>query len=132
MSGVDRIMILSSDLSLLGKLASAMRQADFDVICAADVEGGLERLDGAEVSLVILDELLTVDSWRLCRCIDRVFNMGIILLGSRPSEEVWAGAEEVGFDFYMERPVSFPELGARAKALVRRNKRAVVVTGGIS
>ena len=119
---MDRILILSADLRLLDRLAPAMRKADFDVVCAADIADGLKRLDEAEVGLVILDEFLSVDSWRLCQRIDRVFDIGIILLGRRPSQEVWASAEETGFDFYLEKPVSVPELGARAKALLRRRE----------
>ncbi len=119
---MNRILILSSDLRLLDKLAPAMRQADLDVVCAADIADGLKRLDDAEVGLVILDEFLSIDSWRLCQRIDHVFDTEIILLGTRPSEEAWAGAEEIGFDFYLEKPVNFPELGARAKALLRRKE----------
>ena len=119
---MNRILILSTDLRLLDRLAPAMRRADFDVVCAVDIADGLKRLDESEVSLVIVDEFLNTDSWRLCQRIDRVFDIGIILLGTRPSEEAWAGAEEAGFDFYLEKPVSFPELGARAKALLRRRE----------
>ena len=119
---MNRVLILSSDLRLLDKLAPAMRQADLEVVCAADIADGLKRLDDAEVGLVILDEFLSIDSWRLCQRIDHVFDIGIILLGTRPSEEAWAGAEEIGFDFYFEKPVSFPELGARAKALLRHRE----------
>ena len=119
---MSRILILSSDLRLLEKLAPAMRQADLDVVCAADIADGLKRLDNAEVGLVILDEFLSIDSWRLCQRIDRVFNTGIIFLGTLPSQKAWAGAEEAGFDLYMEKPVSFHELGARAKALLRRRE----------
>ena len=119
---MNRILILSADLRLLDKLAPAMRQAEFDVVCAADIADGLKRLDEAEVGLVILDEFLSIDSWRLCQRIDRVFDIGIILLGRRPSKEAWSVAEDTGFDFYLEKPVSFPELGARAKALLRRRQ----------
>jgi len=117
---MNRILILSSDLRLLDKLAPAMRQADLDVICAADIAEGLKQLDNTEVGLVVLDEFLSIDSWRLCQRIDKVFDIGIILLGTRPAQEAWDGVEEIGFDFYLEKPVSFPELGARAKALLRR------------
>ena len=99
-----------------------MRQADLDIVCACDSADGLKRLDDAEVGLVILDEFLSIDSWCLCQRIDRVFNTGIILLGTLPSEQVWAGAEEAGFDLYLEKPVNFRELGARAKALLRRRE----------
>ena len=116
---MNRVLILSSDLRLLDKLAPAMREANLDVVCAADITDGLKRLDDTEVGLVILDEFLSIDSWRLCQRIGRVFSTEIILLGTRPSEEAWAGAEETGFDFYLEKPVSFPELGARARALLR-------------
>ena len=119
---MNRILILSADLRLLDRLAPAMRQADFDVVCAADIADGLKRLDEAEVSLVIVDEFLSIDSWRLCQRIDRVFDIGIILLGTRPSEEAWSMVEGTGFDFYLQKPVSFPELGARAKALLRRKE----------
>ena len=99
-----------------------MRRADFDVVCAADIADGLKRLDESEVGLVIVDEFLSTDSWRLCQRIDRVFDIGIILLGTRPSEEAWSMIEDTGFDFYLQKPVSFPELGARAKALLRRRE----------
>ena len=119
---MKRILIFSSDLCLLDKLAPAMRQADFDVVCAADIADGLKRLDEAEVSLVILDEFLSIDSWRFCQRIDQVFNPAIIFLGTQSSKEAWANAEETGFDFYLEKPVSFSELGARAKSLLRRKQ----------
>ena len=119
---MNRVLILSSDLRLLDKLAPAMRQADLEIVCAADIADGLKQLDDAEVGLVILDEFLSIDSWRLCQRIDRVCDTEIILLGTRPTEEAWAGAQETGFDFYLEKPVNFPELGARAKALLRRKE----------
>lgn len=119
---VNRILILSADLRLLGKLAPAMRKDDFDVICATDIAEGLKQLDKSEISLIILDEFLNIDSWRFCRRIDRIFDTAIILLGTHPSDEAWTMSEETGFDFYLEKPVSLPELGARAKALVRRQE----------
>ena len=117
-----QILILSSDLSLFSDLAPAMRRADFNVLCTTDISEGLKRLDEAEVNLVILDELLAVDSWRLCRCIDQIFDTEIIFMGKRPREEAWSIAEETGFDFYLEKPVSLLELSARAKALLRRKE----------
>ena len=83
---MSRILILSSDLRLLDELAPVMRQADLDIVCACDSADGLKRLDDAEVGLVILDEFLSIDSWCLCQRIDRVFNTGIILLGTLPSK----------------------------------------------
>ena len=117
---MNRVLILSADLSLLNKLAPVMRQADFEVVCAATITDGLRQLDEAKVNLVILDEFLPIDSWHLCQRIGRMFNASIILLGSRPSEEAWDNADETGFDYYMEKPISFSELNARTKALIRR------------
>ena len=119
---MNRVLILSSDLRLLETLAPAMRQANLDVVCAADIADGLRRLEDSEVGLVILDEFLSLDSWRLCQHIDRVFDTKIVLLGTRPSKEAWAGAEETGFDFCLEKPASFAELGAKAKALLLPKK----------
>jgi len=119
---MNRILILSADLTLINRLAPAMREADFDVACAADIAEGLKQLDQSKIGLVILDELLPADSWRLCQRINHVFNINIIFMGSQPDSEAWCVAEETGFDFYMEKPVSFPELSTRAKALLRRRK----------
>ena len=119
---MNRILVLSADRALLDKLAPALMRAGFDVICTADIADGLKRLDEDEISLVILDELLPVDSWRLCQHISQLFSAGVIFLGSRPAEEAWAKVEEIGFDFYLKKPVSTAELNARARALLRRKE----------
>jgi DNA-binding response OmpR family regulator len=119
---MNRILILSADLHLLDRLAPAMRQAEFDVVCASDIAEGLKRLDETDINLVIIDEFLATDSWQLCQRIGQLFHTTIIFLGSRPSQEAWAGAEGTGFDLYLEKPISPHELSARAKALLRRKE----------
>jgi two-component system response regulator VicR len=114
-----KALIIDSDPVWTSQLASALSQADFDVLSASDCPQGLSKLDETRPKLVILMETLP-DSEQTCSQIRESHNIPIIILGSDPSEEAWARALSWGADAYLRKSTSKPELVSRIKAILRR------------
>ncbi len=97
-----------------------------DIQCQADIatDGltGIEKFDGGDYELVILDIMLPVmDGLDVCKRIRGKNKLTpIIMLTSKSSELDRVLGLEIGADDYITKPFSIPELLARVKAQFRR------------
>ena len=93
----------------------------------ADADRALERLEGGEYDLLILDLLLpgSRDGIELCREIRaRGIPSKVLMLTARDSVENKIEGLDAGADDYLVKPFSFRELLARLRALTRRTEVA--------
>jgi CheY-like chemotaxis protein/uncharacterized protein YbaR (Trm112 family) len=118
---MNEVLILSSDTFLKQKSTSVLSEAGFRVATASALHEGLSKIDKESFDIIIIDEELPdADNYLACQKIHDSSRTPIVLLGGKVSEDVWNRVEELGFDFYLNKPFSPRELVARIKALLRR------------
>lgn len=119
---MNQILMLSSDPVLKQKNVEALIKAGFQITAVSDLLEGLLKIDKNGFDVIVIDEELPdADIYRACQRIRQSLETPIILLGSEADEKVWSKVDNLGFDFYLKKPLSPKELVARVKALVRRS-----------
>jgi len=117
---LNKILILSGDPVFKLKNIEALTQTGLKVALAADLLEGVLKIDKESFDVIIIDEELPdSDNYLACRRIRHSSEIPIILLGSQADEDVWDKVEELGFDFYLKKPVNPTDLVARVKAVLR-------------
>ena len=108
-----------SDITLL-HLTHAGHSVDTAFTCA-EAETLLAK---AEYDLILLDIMLPDRSGdELCRTIRKGCDCPIIFMSCLEDGDTIVGALKSGGDDYMVKPVRYPELLARADAVIRRSKK---------
>jgi two-component system copper resistance phosphate regulon response regulator CusR len=117
-----RILLVEDDADAAAVLAKGLRERAYAVDAARD---GLEALDLAatnDYDLIVLDLLLPhIDGLEVCRRLRRDgLTTPILMLTARGEPDQRVQGLDVGADDYLPKPYHFPELLARARALLRR------------
>ena len=117
-----RILLVEDDADAAAVLARGLRERAYAVDTASD---GLQALDLAatnDYDLIVLDLLLPhVDGLEVCRRLRRDgLTTPILMLTARGEPDQRVQGLDVGADDYLPKPYHFPELLARARALLRR------------
>ncbi|MBQ2830596.1 MAG: response regulator transcription factor [Oscillospiraceae bacterium] len=108
-----------SDITLL-HLTHAGHSVDTAFTCA-EAE---ELLAKTEYDLILLDIMLPDRSGdELCRTVRKSCDCPIIFMSCLEDGDTIVGALKSGGDDYMVKPVRYPELLARADAVIRRSKK---------
>jgi DNA-binding response OmpR family regulator len=123
-----RLLVVEDEPDLAQALAAGLRREGYAVDIAADGGTALERLAITEYDLVCLDlGLPDVDGREICRRIKSapVDNQGkaprVLMLTARDALDDRVAGLDDGADDYLVKPFSFAELGARLRALARRD-----------
>lgn len=120
---MNKILVMSSDPILKRKNLEVLVSSGFQVADVSDALDGLLMVDKNGFTAIIIDEeLADIDGYRACQKIRQYSQIPIILLGTEPSEDVWAKIDELGFDIYLKKPVSPRELVAQIKSIMRRTR----------
>jgi two-component system copper resistance phosphate regulon response regulator CusR len=119
-----RVLLIEDDAAIARVIKRGLEQAQFDVDVAGDGEQGLDMAASGIYSLLILDLMLPkVDGWRVCEELRlRRNRVPILMLTARGALEDKVRGLEIGADDYLSKPFEFPELLARVRALLRRDK----------
>jgi two-component system response regulator MtrA len=120
-----RILLVEDDPSIREVTAIGLRAAGFEVDTAADGAAGLERWRQAQPDLVLLDVMLPrLDGLEVCREIRRESTVPIVMLTARGDTIDVVVGLEAGADDYVRKPFEMPELVARIRAALRRQRTA--------
>ncbi len=120
---IDSILIIESEPTLRGELASALREAGFATASVPDYPEELLKLDEFKPDMIIMDEILPGgDGMEVCYQLRSTFGIPVVLLGEDSSDEMWERVMEAEVDLYLIKPFSYRELVARVKAILRRYK----------
>jgi DNA-binding response OmpR family regulator len=135
-----RLLIVEDEPDLASALQVGLRREGYAVDAVHDGAAAGERLAATPYDLVCLDlGLPDVDGRELCRRI-RSGELGVpgeppprvLMLTARTSLADRVGGLDDGADDYLAKPYSFEELGARIRALLRRdtvNPGAIIRVG---
>jgi len=102
-------------------VAAALERDGYKVLQAVTGEAGLEMLEQAQPSLVLLDLILPgMDGLEVCRQIRAKTDVPIIIVTGRDEEVDKVVGLELGADDYITKPYGVRELLARVRAMLRR------------
>ena len=130
MPSQQRILVVEDEPTLAAAVAARLRAEGFDVDVAPDGPSGVARASDAPPDLVVLDVMLPgLDGIEVCRRIQAVRPVPVLMLTARADETDKLVGLGVGADDYMTKPFSMRELVARIRVLLRRVDRARELAG---
>ena len=100
----------------------------FDVVTefVLDFDSAVRFLDENEVSLVLLDiNLDNRSGFELCKIIRKKYNMPILFISARTSDDDVLTALNIGGDDYIKKPYTLNILLAKVKAILKRYEAQV-------
>lgn len=120
----DRVLIVDDDEAVLRLLTMTVKTAGFEPDTAAGGEEAMNKLNGGEYALLLLDiNLGGMDGFQV---VERLRQRGervpvIIVSGRREDCDTLYGLD-IGADDYITKPFNPVTLGAKIKALIRRSR----------
>jgi DNA-binding response OmpR family regulator len=122
-----RALLVDDDASLVSMLSQYLAGGGFEVLWAASAEEGLAKLRGESFDVVVLDVMLPgLDGLELLQRLREAHDVPVLMLTARGDDTDRIVGLELGADDYLAKPFNPRELLARLKALVRRQRRAVI------
>ena len=121
---MTRILVVDDSPINLKLVSAALAPAGYEIVTAQNGREALQRVEGIEPDMVILDVMMPeLNGYEVCRRLRQRANLGqlpIMMLTANDSLEERINGLEAGADDYMSKPFEVPELQARVKALLRR------------
>jgi DNA-binding response OmpR family regulator len=121
---MNRILVVEDDDLISRVVKRGLEQSGYRVTVAADGESGLRLAKAGEFELLILDIMLPgIDGLQLCERLRAGRHATpILMLTAKGALDDKVQGLESGADDYLPKPFEFPELLARVRALLRRDK----------
>ncbi|HWG29744.1 MAG TPA: response regulator transcription factor [Steroidobacteraceae bacterium] len=119
-----RLLIVEDDAELSEALSALLRQSGYEVDAHADGRQALNALLTSDYDLAIVDLMLPgMSGLALVRNLRRQ-NRGlpVLVITARDALEDRVGGLDAGADDYLVKPFDMPELEARVRALLRRQR----------
>jgi DNA-binding response OmpR family regulator len=127
---VMRIIVIEDEADLASALAKGLRREGYAVDIAGEGAEALDRMVYTPYDLVLLDlNLPGIDGLEVCRRIRAQADPQprVLMLTARDGLDDRVVGLDEGADDYMVKPFDFPELLARVRALVRRDRSGSAV-----
>ena len=120
-----RVLVVEDEPVIRGAVVDRLRAEGFTVHEAADGPSAVEAFESHTPDAVVLDVMLPgFDGLEVCRRIQAVRPVPVLMLTARDDETDLLVGLGVGADDYMTKPFSMREVVARLRALLRRVERA--------
>jgi heavy metal response regulator len=119
-----RILLVEDEKKLAAFIKRGLKEASHAVDVADNGVDALFQAESNPYDLIILDIMIPgKDGIQVCRQIrKRGIETPVLMLTARDDIEDKIQGLDAGADDYLTKPFSFPELLARVRALLRRNK----------
>jgi two-component system, OmpR family, copper resistance phosphate regulon response regulator CusR len=119
-----KILIVEDEPKVAGALKEGLESEGYDVTVARTGEEGYFYASSQGFELIILDIMLPGrDGVEILQTLRRQgARIPVLLLTAKDAVEDRVLGLDAGADDYLVKPFAFPELGARIRALLRRNK----------
>jgi DNA-binding response OmpR family regulator len=119
-----RVLVVDDERTIAESVAARLRAEGFTVDLAHDGPTAVAKAQEAQPDLVVLDVMLPgFDGLEVCRRIQAVRPVPVLMLTARDDETDLLVGLAVGADDYLTKPFSMRELAARVHALLRRVER---------
>src|SRR5260370_265170 len=120
-----RVLVVEDEESFSDALSYMLRKEGFEVSVAATGTAALTEFDRTGADIVLLDLMLPeMSGTEVCRQLRSRSHVPIIMVTARDSEIDKVVGLEIGADDYVTKPYSPRELGARIRAVLRRQAGA--------
>ncbi len=119
-----RLLLVEDDAQIAGGIQRGFYSAGFDVDVATNGADGLDWALKTAYSVIVLDLMLPLmNGLEICeRLRSSGVSVPILMLTAKDTVLDRVRGLETGADDYLVKPFAFPELLARVKALIRRDK----------
>ncbi len=122
-----RVLVIDDQEAIRSLLARALSASGFDVALAASAEEALERVEGEDFDLYVVDQMLPgMSGLALVKELRRRGRRGILMLTAKDAVADRVLGLEAGADDYLGKPFAIEELSARLHALGRRHGEEAV------
>jgi DNA-binding response OmpR family regulator len=119
-----RILVVEDERTIADAVAARLRAEGFAVELAHDGPTAVARAEEVRPDLIVLDIMLPgYDGLEVCRRVQAVRPVPVLMLTARDDETDLLVGLAVGADDYLTKPFSIRELAARVHALLRRIER---------
>jgi DNA-binding response OmpR family regulator len=126
-----RVLVVEDERTIAESVAARLRAEGFAVEIAGDGPAAVAAAERDRPDLVVLDVMLPgFDGLEVCRRIQAVRSVPVLMLTARDDETDLLVGLAVGADDYLTKPFSVRELAARVHALLRRVDRTAFTAGG--
>jgi DNA-binding response OmpR family regulator len=126
------VLIVEDDSNTADLVALYLQREGFRALIASDGEQGISMAERYRPDLVILDLMLPkVDGWEVCRRLQQISDVPVIMLTARDEEIDRVSGLTMGADDYVIKPFSPRELVARVIAVLRRVQPADEPSGKV-
>jgi two-component system KDP operon response regulator KdpE len=123
------ILLIDDEPQIRRVLRTSLASKGARVLDAASGEEGVELLRRETVDLILLDlNMPGMGGLNACRAIRNGWDVPIIVVSVRESDQDKVEALDAGADDYVSKPFSFDELMARMRAALRRSGFATDTT----
>ena len=120
-----RVLVVEDDPVINDAVTRRLESEGYLVATAYDGPGAVAACDREAADLVVLDLMLPgYDGFEVCRRIQAVRPVPVLMLTARDDEADILAGLAVGADDYLTKPFGMRELVARVAALLRRVERA--------
>ncbi|MGB7982535.1 MAG: response regulator transcription factor [Candidatus Nanopelagicales bacterium] len=124
------ILVVEDEPTINRAVSDRLRAEGYDVVTAFDGPGAVSAFEAHGPALVVLDVMLPgFDGLEVCRRIQAIRPVPVLMLTARSEETDLLVGLGVGADDYVTKPFSMREVVARVRALLRRVERAGVLAG---
>ena len=119
-------LIVDDDVTIAENTAEYFNIFDVSTAYVTSYEAAISFLDENEVSLILLDINLGDGSgFELCKRIRRDYDMPILFISARKSDDNILTALNIGGDDFISKPYSLNIIFAKVKAVLSRYERSV-------
>lgn len=120
-----KCLVVDDDITIAETTAEYFNVFNVETAYVTSYEDALDFLDQNEVSLILLDINLDGKSgFDLCRKIREEYDMPILFISARKSDDNVLMALNIGGDDYISKPFSMNILLAKAKTILNRYEKA--------
>ena len=119
-----KILLVEDEPGIARLIRRGLEDAGYSVEATANGRQGLEMAQEKSYNLLLLDLMVPVlDGWQVCEALRaQGSQLPILMLTARDSVPDRVRGLDLGADDYLPKPFEFPELLARVRALLRRDR----------